>query len=140
MILDKQALFSNEQAITGDAASTNIIDTGATADVGRGGKLRVAGVVTAAFNTLTSLNIKLQTSVDEAFTSPIDLWTVNKTLAGSGLAAGVDLKLPEVPQGAKRYLRLYYDVVGTDPTTGKILAGIVLDEQQWAALVSNTGF
>lgn len=138
MVLDKQTLFSSEQAITGDAASTNVYDTGASPDVGPGHIHRLFGIVTASFNTLTSLNIILETDSDEAFGSAATLWTVNRVLAG--LTAGTDLKLPPIPRGCERYLRLRYDVVGTDPTTGKITAGIILDEQANIPTPGNTGF
>lgn len=132
MLIDKQTEFSSAQAITADAASTNVYDTGTTQDVGIGTALKLYMRIKAAFNTLTSLNVSLQTSTDEAFTSPITLWTQNYLLAVLTLNAA--FVLPGVPAGAKRYLRLYYDVVGTDPTTGKITAGIVLSNQQWKAV------
>ena len=127
MIIDKQTLFSDEQAITADAASTNVYDTGSTADVGPGNPIQVFAQIMEAFNNLTSLDIKLQTSTDEAFSSPITLQTVSMLLAA--LTAGAKVSLSTLPEGCKRYLRLYYDVTGTDPTTGKITAGLVLDRQ-----------
>lgn len=127
MILDKQTLFSDQQAITADAASTNIYDTGADADAGPGRNLEIMAYVKVAFNTLTSLNIILETDADVAFGSAKTLWTVNRVLAA--LTLGANLQLPPVPHGAERYLRLRYDVVGTDPTLGKITAGIILDHQ-----------
>lgn len=131
MILDKETLFSNAQAITADAASTNIFDTGSVSDVGRGNILRLFGHVIAAFDALTSLNIILETDDNASFSSAKTLWTVNRVLAQ--LTAGADLELPAIPRGCERYLRLRYDVVGSNPTVGSISAGVVLDEQAWAA-------
>lgn len=127
MILDKQTLLSNAQAITASAASTNIYDTGSAADIGPGSDVEVLLVVPAAFNTLTSLDIALQCDADVAFGSPKTLWTVNALLAG--LTAGSKVRLPCVPVGCERYLRLYYAVNGANPTTGTITAGLILDDQ-----------
>lgn len=138
MILDKQTLFSDGQAITADAGSTNIVDTGAAPDVGPGTIMRLFGTITEAFNTLTSLNIILETDADVAFGSAAVLWTVNRPLAA--LTLNADLKLPPIPRGCERYLRLNYDVVGTNPTTGKIKAGIILDEQANTPTPGVTGF
>ena len=41
MILDKENLFSDDQALTTTAVSENVIDTGAAKDVGPGEPLRV---------------------------------------------------------------------------------------------------
>lgn len=135
MILDKQLLFSNAQAITADAASENVYDTGSTADIGVGTALELVMQIKQAFNTLTSLTVSLQTSTDEAFTSPITLWS--KSILLAALTLNANFTLPGVPAGAKRYLRLYYDVVGTDPTTGKITAFALLGRQLNVALPNN---
>jgi hypothetical protein len=135
MIFDKTLQFSASQAITADAASTNILDLRALGtayghaaallrDLGIGHKVPLLVQVVEAFNTLTSLNIVLQGSVDEAFTSPVTIATENKVLAD--LVVGAQFNIDFLPRGTKyRYLRMYYDVVGTNPTLGKITAGIV---------------
>lgn len=128
MILDHQNLLSDAQALTGDGASTNIYDTGAAADAGPGAPLKVFMIVDAAFNNLTSLDVSLQCDSASSFGSPKTLYKVNFLLAAID-DAGLKLDLPDVPAGCERYLRLYYDVNGTDPSTGAITAGIVLDDQ-----------
>lgn len=135
MIIDKQTELSSAQAITADAASTNVYDTGSATDIGVGNVLNVYMQIKQAFNTLTSLTVSLQTSTDEAFTSPITLWS--KSILLAALTLNANFILPPVPVGAKRYLRLYYDVVGTDPTTGKITAGIVKGIQAHVAVPNN---
>lgn len=128
MITDAHLLFSNAQAITADAASTNLIDLGAAADIGVGEPLLIDVAVDEAFNTLTSLNIILETDDNAAFSSATALWTKNFLLAS--LTAGAKLNLPAIPVGCERYIRLRYDVVGTDPTTGKFTSRIVLNNQR----------
>lgn len=143
MIFDATLTFSSEQAITADAASTNYIDLGATGtpyggsalvrDIGPGCCIPIAICVTAAFNTLTSLTIQLQVDDNTSFSSATTVASVTVPLAD--LTAGKIIEgLDWIPSGTdERYVRLNYDVTGTNPTTGKITAGIV------AARQTNTG-
>lgn len=140
MIIDSTLVFSNHQAITADAASTNVIDTGATgtayghssalaADLG---KLDNEGVQLAincseVFNNLTSLKVSLETSADNSTYVEV----ASRTYLAAELAATGRLNFPgRIPEGAsRRYLRLNYDVTGTNPTTGKIFAAVVAARQ-----------
>ena len=137
MIVDANNIFSDSQAITASAASTNVIDLGLPGtpygapapveqDVGKGNCIPVAVNVTQAFNNLTSLAISLQTSPDNA--SYTEVATHTYPLAALGLG---QLTVPaELPIGTNaRYVKLIYTVTGTAPTTGKIFAGIVAGRQ-----------
>lgn len=140
MIFDKTLQFSDAQAIVADAASTNIIDLRATGtafghasalgrDLGKGYDVPLLVQVVETFNTLTSLTFILQGSVDEAFTSPVTIWTSGAVPLAT-LIAGYRLPISEFPEGTSyRYLRMYYDVTGTNPTLGKITAGVVAARQ-----------
>jgi hypothetical protein len=119
--LDRQILFSSEQAITASAASTDVVDLGSSRDVGAGEPVMVLVQVTQAFDNLTSLAVALQTSSTENFASPVQLTA--QTLALANLTAGARFAIGPVPRGVLRYLRLYYTVTGTTPTAGKITAG-----------------
>ena len=135
MIISNQLLFSDSQAITADAASTNIIDllaagipygdaAAGTQDKTRLKKIPLLFQVTEAFNTLTSLDVSLQMDTASAFGSPTTIWTHNFLLAG--LTLGARLPFDILPNKVtEQYIRLYYNVNGTDPTLGKIFAGIV---------------
>lgn len=139
MIFDNTLLFSDAQAITADAASTNVVDLGATGtpfggnqltrDIGKGHKVPLYLYVTETFNNLTSLTVTVQVDTVENFASPKEV--VSKTYALADLAAGEKLAMPDcIPEGAdERYLRIYYDVTGTAPTTGAITAGVVAARQ-----------
>jgi len=126
MILDEQALFSNNQAVTADAASTNIVKLG-TGEFAVGTPIPIFIQVTEAFNNLTSLAIKVQTATDAAFTTPVEL--ASQTILLANLTKGAESSLNFLPKGNLGYIRLYYDVTGTAPSTGKILAGIVAGHQ-----------
>ena len=125
MIRDRLNNFSEEQAITASAASTNVIDTRTVKDISKGAPVKITGRVTEAFNNLTSLNVAIQTDTVENFASPTTLASVDVLLAD--LDAIGDLLIDMyLPRGAQRYLRLNYTVTGTAPTTGAVDAGVVL--------------
>ena len=126
MILDEQALFSNNQAVTADAASTNIIKLG-TGEFASGTPIPIFIQVSEAFNNLTSIDVKVQTATDAAFTTPVTLATQTMLLAN--LTKGAESSINFLPKGNLGYIRLYYDITGTTPTTGKFLAGIVAGHQ-----------
>lgn len=141
MIFDRTELFSSAQPVTATAASTNIIDTGATGtvygaaaalnrDLGKGTDIPLAIRVVQSFNNLTSMTVAYQVSVDAAFTSPKTVVTGGPYLLAQ-LASGAQHILPDsVPVGADlRYHRLYYTVTGTAPTLGQITAGYVAGNQ-----------
>lgn len=122
MLLDQENVFSDNQAITADAVSTNVIDF-TKAGMAPGNPLSVIAQVTEAFNTLTSLTVTVQSSVDEAFTSPINHQSV--TIALASLTLGKRIDLGSLLDGVKQYVRLNYDVTGTNPTLGKITAALL---------------
>lgn len=135
MIFDRTLLFSDQQAITAAAASTNVVDLGAfdtiygdagpaRRDRGKGHPIPLLVQVTEAFNNLTSLGIQIQTDDNSAFSSPKTLLT--ETVALADLKPGKQFIMDKIPVGTtERYIRIYYDVTGTAPTTGKVTAGVV---------------
>ena len=121
MILDEQNLFSDEQAITATAASTNVLDLGKR-EIAFGTPVEIFIQVTQDFNNLTSLKIAVQTSATENFSTAVDL--VDQTILAANLTKGTVSSIKFLPKGNLGYMRLYYTVTGTAPTTGKILAGV----------------
>lgn len=140
MIMDRSLLFSDGQAITATAASTNLVDLGATGtpyggtalvrNPGPGHAIPVLVTVTQSFNTLTSLTITIETDDNAAFSSATTVWT-SPAYTLAQLATGAKYLLPEyIPSSVnERYMRLKYTVAGTDPTLGKITAGVVAARQ-----------
>jgi len=135
MIFSEQQLFSDNQAIVGDSVSTNILDTLAALtpihgaapvdkDYGKGTPVPISIRITEAFNLLTTLAISVQVSGTVGFTASTDVLT--EVIALADLVIGKDVNYRYLPKGTdERYIRLDYEVVGTDPTLGKIHAGIV---------------
>lgn len=139
MIFDKTLQFSDQQAITATAASTNAIDFGAmgrayghaadlSRDVAKSVKIPLLIQVTEAFNNLTSLKIDIELDSTETFT-PDKTITIGTFLLAE-LRAGFQVPWTLLPQGISlRYAQLKYTVTGTAPSTGKITAGIVAGVQ-----------
>ena len=121
MILDEQGLFSNNQKVTASTASENILDLGKR-EVSFGTPVELLIQVTEDFNNLTSLDVKVQTSVEEDFSDSVDL--IEQTMTLSELKKGEVSAIKFLPKGNLGYMRLFYTVNGSAPTKGKILAGI----------------
>lgn len=132
-ILDLQALLSDDQAITTDAASTNIFDWGAPGTVVFAAAARARDLgkslipvfcrVTADFAGGTNLIVTLEADNDVSFGSATTLWT-SETIVTATLVAGYDFALKTVPfHATERYMRFNYNQTGTF-TAGTITAGL----------------
>lgn len=130
MILSNQSLFSNDQAVTATAVSTNVIDTGEkgtptwgsvafAGDIGKGTPIPLEVAITEDFAGLTSLTIAVETGATDALGTVL----LSQTIALAGLTVGKRLNFKVVPEGVQRFLGLKYTVVGTG-TAGKVKAGI----------------
>ena len=140
MIFDETLKLSDDQAITATAASTNVIDLGATGtvygaaaaltrDIGPGQPVSLLIQVTEAFATLTSLDIQIELDSTESFT-PDSTIDVQMAVPVASLVAGYKVPYNFVPDGVNlRYMRLKYTVNGSNATAGKITAGIVASVQ-----------
>ena len=139
MILSAQEIFSDDQAVTATAISTNVIDQGVPGtpydakaalnrDLGKGTPIPILIQVTTAFATLTSLTITLETSAAAALTSAVVLDT--QVIAVADLIAGKQTFMQYVPNGdTLRYIGVRYTVGGSNATAGNITAGISMGNQ-----------
>ena len=139
MIFSAQQLFSDDQAVTATAISTNVIDLGVPGtpydaaatlnqDVGKGNKIPVLVQVTEDFATLTSLTVTIEVSAAAGLTSPQVLHS--ETIAVADLVAGKQLSVDVLPNNANlRYLGVRYTVNGSNATAGAITAGITMGNQ-----------
>lgn len=137
MILSAQQIFSDDQVITASADSTNVIDLGVPGtpfgavaplnnDKGKGNKVPILIQVTEAFNTLTSLEIKISTGATTALGTTV----ISKVVPLADLVVGYQFPVEVLPNEIdERYLGIEYVVVGTAPTLGKITAGITMGNQ-----------
>lgn len=121
-LVDAILIFSDEQAITATAASTNVIDFGeANANLGAGTPLIINFIITEAFATCDSLQISLQQG--STSTPSTELINLPAILTAS-LTKGAYIPEIMIPSQHLRYLRLYYTIAGSNATTGKIFAYI----------------
>lgn len=137
MILSAQQLFSDDQAITASADSTNVIDLGVAGtpygaaaalndDVGKGAKIPILVQVTEAFNNLTSLEVKISTGATTALGTTV----VSEVIPLAEAIVGKQMVINVLPNEiTERYLGIEYVVVGTAPSTGKVTAGITMGVQ-----------
>ncbi len=129
MILDKQNEFSDAQALTATAASTNIIDTSVLGDA-KNELYLVVQVSTklASSGTSATLDIILQHDSAVGFGTVATLATLAQ-IAEATLVAGYRCWAIRLPAGAKRYLRMYYTVGTENFTSGNIDAFLTPDVQ-----------
>ena len=120
MLIDKELEFSDGQAVTAAAASTNVVDLGQTVDVAPGYPLQVRAQVDVALNPTTSMTFALQTDTVENFASPTVLNSV--TVLTADLVAGKQIDLGRIPSTTQRYLRLYYTPNGGNASAGSVSA------------------
>lgn len=117
MYVDAQALFSDAQALTATAASTNLVDLGFDGNVGIGEPMAVLLVLDVAADDTTgdeTYSVALQTDTVEAFSSATQIGSATIT---RGDAAGSKYVIPiPADTSAEQFLRLNYTLGGTTPT------------------------
>ena len=129
MILDKQLVFSKEQAVTASAYSTNLIDLGAAdLELGIGTPLYIEVWMDTVFSGSTAtLTVELR---DGTTTSPTDkvmeiLPAISQTaMIAKGIGLLAKVLLPE-GMDLSRYIRLYY-AVSASLAGGKLNAFITI--------------
>jgi hypothetical protein len=137
MIFSAQQLFSDDQAITATAVSTNVIDLGVPGtpygavaplnqDIGKGNKVCFLAQVTEDFDNATSVQVTIETGATTALGTAV----LSETILLADLKAGKQSVIQVLPtQLTERYLGVRYTVVGTAPSTGKFTTGITMGNQ-----------
>ena len=130
MLLDTETLFSENQKITANAVSTNVVKMASTehnmTEVAFGEPIPLLIQVVEDFVNATKIQVDVQTAADEAFTTPTTL--ASATLNAADLKAGSKFPINFVPKGNLGYMRLYYTPTADTSktiTAGAITAGIV---------------
>lgn len=117
MIYDNHNIFSDAQALTATAVSTNVIDLGKDGNVGIGEEMAVQITLDAladGTDTNETYSVDIQTDDNVGFSSATVIGTIAIT---RGSAAGTKkvIMLPK-DTSAERYLRLNYTLGGTTPS------------------------
>lgn len=129
MILDKELMFSEKQAVTASAASTNVIDMGTDRELGAA-DVEVYGIVDEAATAAgaATVQVALETDDNSGFSTPTTL-SQTAAIGKATLVAGYKFFRMKIPYGCERFLRLYYTVATGPLTAGKFTAGIVLNSE-----------
>lgn len=120
-ILDKELQMSEEQAVTATAASTNLIDTGHTKDIGDGEPLYWHVDVTEAATAAgaATVTFTLESDTAAAFSSAATVMTSN-VIGKASLTVGAKAVCMPIPPGvSEQFLRTYYTVATGPLTAGK---------------------
>ncbi len=129
MITDKENIFSDAQAITVDAISTNVIDllpaaANTTTTIGTGTELILfvhVDVLLAGTSETIIFTLETDSTADLATSATTHITSETFT----ALAAGVNIYFPFIPdQTWERYLGVRYNVGGTSPTV-TVTSGII---------------
>ncbi len=138
MLIDSRLEFSDGQALTGSAASTNIVDLGQDRDIGPGRTLYLVLTVDVAADTANgneTYAVALETDSSAAFSSETVL--VSRTIAAADLSQGSQHVIP-VTLTNERFLRVNYTLGGTTPS---VTVNAWLSDQEpqaWRALPDAT--
>lgn len=138
MIFSAENIFSDDQALTATAVSTNVIDLGATGtvlkgpaalvrDIGKGRPIEIVIQLTVdSGGTSPTLDVDLQVDDNVGFASAT---IVQSSTQIAGGVAGDRVSIYYIPEGTnEQYLRLNYTLGGTSPTY-TVTAGIVAGDQ-----------
>jgi hypothetical protein len=136
MFMDSQNLFSDAQAITAAAGSTNTIDLGAVRDIGTGQPLYVVVSVDVAF-TDGSSDSTLTVALEGDSTTTITPDGTYTLFTIPALAAAGNVYYAAIPPGALaanyQYIRLYYTPNSGNLTTGTVTAFLTTDIQKYVS-------
>jgi len=136
MKIDAENLFSDEQAITAAAGSTNILDLGAVRNIGVGKTIYLVVVVDVAFTDAGSdstLTVTVETDNDVAFGSPtLAAQTVGTFAALSAIGSRLVARL-QPDAILERYMRVYYTPNNGDLTTGSVTTFLTLGIDAYTA-------
>jgi len=127
MYLDKLALFSNAQAVTATAASTDSMDFSQARDVGTGEDLFIFINCTVAMTDAASdstVTVTLETDDNSGFSSAAVTQTLGVFPALSAVGSIIYARIQPAALN-ERYCQLRYTVANGNLTTGTFSAGII---------------
>lgn len=116
MIIDKQNLLSNAQALTATADSTNYIDLGVDRDIGKGEPMALVVSVGVAADSGTgdeTYQFQLETDDNTSFSSSTIV--ADATIAAASLTAG-SIHVIGIGLANERYLQGVFTLGGTTPS------------------------
>lgn len=149
MYVDKQAEFSDSQAVTVTAISTNVMDLVSNSsgknplrDIGTGQDVYLVVMTTVAATDVGSdatLAVTLESDSVEALSDSPTIHFTTGTLAFAAFSpAGTVLAAVKLPKGSyERYLGVRYTVGAGPLTAGNFDAFLTTDVDAWRAYAKN---
>lgn len=115
-VLDKNLQFSDSQALTVTADSTNHYDATTDRDIGPGEPMAVVVYVeTALGGTTPTISVSIETDDNSSFSSGTVL-TTSQTYTPAQLVAADNMIVVPMTMNNERYIQLNYTMAGTSPT------------------------
>lgn len=139
MILDKLGELSAAQAVTVDAASTNIVDLLSIRQIGAGERLWVVFIITVAADFTTgdeTYQFNLETDDNSSFSSKAILSSM--AIVATTLVAGYKFAMAVPLERMERYFRAFYDTGGTTPTVTVTAELTSQEPAMWTGYTSGT--
>ena len=131
MYVDAQNLFSDAQAVTAAASSTNLIDLGSARDIGVGENLYLVCSIDVDMTdggSDSTLAVTLETDDNEGFASATTIATVGTFAAVSVAGTRLVIKLP--PDASyEQYIRVTYTPANGNLSTGSFTTFLTIDLQ-----------
>jgi len=141
MITDAQNQFSNAQAVTATAVSTNYIDLSQFRDIGTGENLYIGVNVAVAMTDAGSdstITVTLESDEDTAFSDPNVAQTLGTFAALSAIGTRIIARIQPgvILLGEDRYIQLRYTAANGNLTTGSFTAEIFEDIDKFQSYAS----
>lgn len=109
MLLDKQLAFSEAQALTATADSTNVIDMGGAINLKANGKIQCLLNIGAKGASTPTIKVEIKGADDEAISSNVIVVAETATLSDPALG---NYDVPIRQHAVKRYYRATYTLGG----------------------------
>tara|TARA_R110000772_G_scaffold107621_2_gene210143 strand:+ start:411 stop:842 length:432 start_codon:yes stop_codon:yes gene_type:complete len=117
MYVDSTQMFSDAQALTATAVSTNVVPLGTSRNIGKGEPMAVVVTFGVAADYTTgdeTYQVVIQTDALAAMGSPVTV-TSSAVINGDDLGLGAKIVVP-IGFSNEEFLRLNYVLAGTSPT------------------------
>lgn len=141
MILDKQLLLADAQAVTATADAANVIDSSVARNLGVGGDLWIFALCTETMSDSGSdstVTVSVVTDDNESLSSDSTILSMF-TFAALSTAGTMYFGLipAERATAYERYIGAVFTVANGNLTTGKFTVGLTKDIQYWKSYANN---
>lgn len=140
MLLDKQNLFADKQAVTAQAISTNVMDLGkAGLNIGVGEPIYLNALVTTTLDDSgddSTLTVELVTDDNESMSSPTVIQTLGTFAANAAAGTKMSCAIPS-SNLYERYIAVRFTPTGGSLSAGNVSAFLSKDQDATKAYADN---